>query len=645
MADGWSTTVTDWQGIDDVPTAGSDNLVKSGGVAISFNKKAPFVNADANAAIPVLFLDLNGYTGSADTSVIKIRNLMAGTSNYWGLSLNDKNGNLLVDVDVVRENAKPKYLEKKASNGIYIYAEFNWGALPELGVNYSFGGNCSVTPYVFLGDYKRLYNLEQEKLLKYSSQILTNNEKTTARENINAVSEDDMKSFIGITNPIETSFDQGVIGSQGQLVNSSTRISSHFIKGPFKVKIKTGYLIRIISEYSTNSASSHITNDPMHINDGLINVKEVNYCNNDYAKIVVTKEDGTSEISASENVIEDLTTLSFGTEIEVKFDKEGVYYNNETGVTVSLSGTALTSCFYPLDGYKYRFTGGVNNNIAAFCFFDEHQSFLGASPAHSEKVYYIDTDIENISLIPTGAKYVRFSAYKSNDNFCCVKCVRIGEENNILKWKGKKWACVGDSLTDLGDRANVRYFDFVKIETGILPINYGKAGSGYAKKQEQNQAFYQRVSSIPIDVNVITIFGSFNDLWDSLELGTPSDTGTTTLCGCINTTLDNIFTRIPLAVVGIVTPTPWGDCMPSRDDATGLKYKNYVEALITIAKNRSIPYLDLWRCSNFRMDDTTFKQTIFPIDLDRGQQAVHPNDKGNEIIAPKFKDFLESLIL
>ena len=32
MSDSFNTTVTDWQGVDDVPTAGSDNLVKSGGV-------------------------------------------------------------------------------------------------------------------------------------------------------------------------------------------------------------------------------------------------------------------------------------------------------------------------------------------------------------------------------------------------------------------------------------------------------------------------------------------------------------------------------------------------------------------------------------------------------------------------------------
>ena len=32
MSNVWSTTVADWQGVDDEPTVESDNLVKSGGV-------------------------------------------------------------------------------------------------------------------------------------------------------------------------------------------------------------------------------------------------------------------------------------------------------------------------------------------------------------------------------------------------------------------------------------------------------------------------------------------------------------------------------------------------------------------------------------------------------------------------------------
>ena len=38
MTSEWSLTESDWQGVDDEPTAGSNNLVKSGGVADSINQ-------------------------------------------------------------------------------------------------------------------------------------------------------------------------------------------------------------------------------------------------------------------------------------------------------------------------------------------------------------------------------------------------------------------------------------------------------------------------------------------------------------------------------------------------------------------------------------------------------------------------------
>ena len=44
MADSFSTTKVDWQGVDDEPTAGSKNLVKSGGsFAIFYNKDTEYL--------------------------------------------------------------------------------------------------------------------------------------------------------------------------------------------------------------------------------------------------------------------------------------------------------------------------------------------------------------------------------------------------------------------------------------------------------------------------------------------------------------------------------------------------------------------------------------------------------------------------
>ena len=51
MTNVWSTTVVDWQGVDDEPTDGSDNLVKSGGVFSSINAEInrATVSEQANA--------------------------------------------------------------------------------------------------------------------------------------------------------------------------------------------------------------------------------------------------------------------------------------------------------------------------------------------------------------------------------------------------------------------------------------------------------------------------------------------------------------------------------------------------------------------------------------------------------------------
>ena len=79
MSTAWSTVVTDWQGIDDEPTAGSDNLVKSGGVA---NKLA----------------ELEGKT-------IKIEKEEIETKDS-SISIEDNNGNDVFHLDENGLNAK-----------------------------------------------------------------------------------------------------------------------------------------------------------------------------------------------------------------------------------------------------------------------------------------------------------------------------------------------------------------------------------------------------------------------------------------------------------------------------------------------------------------------------------------------------------
>ena len=207
------------------------------------------------------------------------------------------------------------------------------------------------------------------------------------------------------------------------------------------------------------------------------------------------------------------------------------------------------------------------------------------------------------------------------------------------KWYGRTWVCLGDSLTESNSRTTKHYFDYIAEKTGIKTVNLGVSGTGYMRRKDINRAFYQRVSDIPEDADVITIFGSGNDLSSDQTLGTVTDTGTDTICGCINATIDAIYERIPLARLGIVTPTPWVGSMPSKTTCGMAKYS---EAIVEICKRRSIPCLDLYHESNLRPDDENFRKLAFSKD---GGNGVHPDEKGHEIIAASFQSLLERLIL
>lgn len=135
---------------------------------------------------------------------------------------------------------------------------------------------------------------------------------------------------------------------------------------------------------------------------------------------------------------------------------------------------------------------------------------------------------------------------------------------------------------------------------------------------------------------------------------------------------------IPL---GIITPTPWWtqdyDFSPNIENNA---MELYVEALIKIAKMRSIPLLDLYHCSNLHPSSQAFRELCFKKDGDfqtetsstpgsiqvteyllptvrkylpsveigdwviQIQAGVHPDENGHKLISSRFKWFLESLL-
>lgn len=202
---------------------------------------------------------------------------------------------------------------------------------------------------------------------------------------------------------------------------------------------------------------------------------------------------------------------------------------------------------------------------------------------------------------------------------------------------GKKWVVIGDSLTEHNQRATKNYHDYVADETGITVVNLGRSGRGYAKVAG-DMTFVDAVSGIPQDADVITIFGSGNDMGAGLDVGSITDTGTATLCGCVNAAIDAVFDAFPLTPFGIITPTPWINNEPSDGNTN---FSQYSAAIVDICRRRGVPCLDLYHCSNLHPDDADFREIAYSRDEGDG---VHPDENGHKIIAPRFREFLYSLI-
>lgn len=247
------------------------------------------------------------------------------------------------------------------------------------------------------------------------------------------------------------------------------------------------------------------------------------------------------------------------------------------------------------------------------------------------------TEIEDqAAQVPETAVTLYVSYIKTATKPATVNKVESRPVGMAQKWIGKKWACIGDSLTATNQRTEKHYHDYITENTGITVVNMGSNGTGYARGG--SDTFYERVSNVPVDADVVTIFGSGNDLTAGIDLGEITDAGTDTLCGCINTTIDNLIAIMPAVQIGIVTPTPWVGQQPGA----GKPMEDYANAIVEICKARSIPVLDLYHCSNLRPWTEEGRAACYSKDDGNG---VHPDETGHKIIAPRFKAFLESLLM
>lgn len=317
--------------------------------------------------------------------------------------------------------------------------------------------------------------------------------------------------------------------------------------------------------------------------------------------------------------------------------EDGFYYKVGSGEKKVYENAKGTSQYYKItDLCKYVFTGRVMYEVAACVFYDKDKKVLSTYPKTSSSINDRLVKFDITKEIPYGAEYVRFSVYHepSDESNIDREAIFSGSKSVLY---GKKWVAVGDSLTEKNIRSTKNYHDYVAEETGINVVNFGVSGSGYKNPTDDgDQEFYKRINNIPTDADVVTIFGSGNDL--SYDIGDINDETADTICGCVNLAIKNALTRIPTCKLGIVTPTPWWTYTPDKADN---KMMQMCEAIKKVAMKWSIPVLDLYYSSNLHPNIEACRNATYSRDDGGG---VHPDENGHKIIANRFRAFLEEIV-
>ena len=197
--------------------------------------------------------------------------------------------------------------------------------------------------------------------------------------------------------------------------------------------------------------------------------------------------------------------------------------------------------------------------------------------------------------------------------------------------KNKKWACIGDSITEENGRTTKHYHDYIATSTGVNVVNLGYSGTGYTKDYYDNKKIPDRLDEIPSDSDFITILAGVNDCGGNgatTDLGTINDTDATTFYGGINLTVSRIFEKYPNIPLGIISPLPGGNNVSALQDR--------VNALEIVCKKNYIPFLNLFNTCGFRLNNDTWKANYLP-------DGLHPNEKGHALITNSILQFIEKL--
>lgn len=200
-----------------------------------------------------------------------------------------------------------------------------------------------------------------------------------------------------------------------------------------------------------------------------------------------------------------------------------------------------------------------------------------------------------------------------------------------LKWNG-----MGDSLTSAIGTA-INYLNYISGKYCIVPRNYGIAGSSIASGTDSSNPMVERYVNMDDDADIITIFGGTNDYGAQIKLGEDDSTDTSTFKGALNVIIDGLIRKYPGKRIGFITPIQRADIYKT------VPLETYVNAMVKICANKSIPCLDLYHNGNLNPAIDIIANTFFRVNVSSGSDKLHLNEKGHLVISRIIDDFLHRL--
>lgn len=201
---------------------------------------------------------------------------------------------------------------------------------------------------------------------------------------------------------------------------------------------------------------------------------------------------------------------------------------------------------------------------------------------------------------------------------------------------------LGDSITQgVGVSAPEHIYENVlgRLVGAREVRNYGISGTRFARQiggDDCGGAFVDRFVGMEDDADLVLVFGGTNDYGHgNVPFGTWGDHTPDTFIGACHYLFDGLVRKYPAAHIVIMTPLQ-RSCGANPSANTDKPLVDYVDAIIRVAAEYSLPVLDLYRTAGICPDIPAQRELFMP-------DGLHPCDAGAARMAERIAAFVTAL--